>query len=80
MDENDNGSELAELTKVQGEMEAKILIGILELEGIRVLMKSDMAHGTLPFTVDGMGEVKLWVMKDDLVKARVVLEQYRKKE
>ncbi len=75
---NDNGSELVELTAVQGDIEAKILTGILESEDIKVLVKSDMASGTLPFTVDGMGQVKLFVLKEDLVKARVVLREYRK--
>ena len=36
---------LKELVSVQGEIEAKIIYGILESEGIRVLIKSNMASG-----------------------------------
>lgn len=68
---------LVELTTVQGEMEARILFSILESEGIKVLVKSDMASGLLPFTADGMGKVRLLVLEEDLVKARVVIKEYR---
>ncbi len=67
---------LVELVNIQGEMEADILTGILESEGIRVLKKSNMAHGALPFTVDGMGEVKLCVMEEDVTMARIVIKEY----
>lgn len=67
---------LVELVSVQGEMEADILAGILESEGIRVLKKSNMAHGALPFTVDGMGEVKLFVMEEDLTLSRIIIREH----
>ncbi|MBN1162943.1 MAG: DUF2007 domain-containing protein [Candidatus Krumholzibacteriota bacterium] len=80
MNMENNNSELIELTTVQGDIEAEIIVGICRSEGIEVLVKSDMAHGSLPFTVDGMGQVKLMVMKDDLQRARTILEEYREKE
>ncbi|MCK4538825.1 MAG: DUF2007 domain-containing protein [Candidatus Krumholzibacteria bacterium] len=79
-EEKKNGNELVELMAVQGEMEAKILYGILESEGIRVLVKSEMASGVLPFTADGMGRVRLMVKEEDLTLARVVISEHLEKE
>lgn len=70
---------LVELISVQGEMEAKIIFGILQSEGITVLVKSNMASGALPFTADGMGEVKLLVLEEDLTRAKVVIKEYLKR-
>ncbi|MBN2071650.1 MAG: DUF2007 domain-containing protein [Candidatus Krumholzibacteriota bacterium] len=69
---------LVELVSVQGEIEAKIIYGILEAEGIRTLIKSNMAGGALPFTADGMGNIKLFVTEDDLAKAGEIIREYRK--
>ncbi|HSG28416.1 MAG TPA: DUF2007 domain-containing protein [Candidatus Krumholzibacterium sp.] len=76
--EGHDGEKLAEVISVQGEMEAKLIYGILEAEGIRVLVKSNMASGLLPFTADGMGKVSLLVQEDDLDTARTIIEEYRK--
>jgi hypothetical protein len=69
--------ELVELLSVQGEMDAQILVGILESEGIEVMMKSHQTFSALPFTVDGMGAVKLMVRKEDLHKAKALIEEYK---
>ncbi len=69
---------LKELVSVQGEIEAKIIYGILESEGIRVLIKSNMASGALPFTADGMGNVRLFVLEDDHASAEEIIREFRK--
>jgi hypothetical protein len=68
---------LVELITVQGEMNAQVLVSILESEGISVMMKSHQTFGALPFTVDGMGAVKVMVPKEDLSRARILLEEYK---
>ena len=77
--ESDNKNELVELTSVQGDMDAEMLTGILELEGIKPLAKADVAHNVLPLTVDGLGKVRIYVRKRDLDRAREVLEGYGEK-
>lgn len=67
---------LVELISVQGEMDAQLLVGILESEGIEVLMKSNQTFSALPFTVDGMGAVRIMVKKEDLDEAKTILEAY----
>jgi hypothetical protein len=64
----------------QGETFARMLAQILESEGIEVLLKSNQAFGALPFTVDGMGEVRILVRKRDLQRARELVAAYREKE
>ncbi|MCK4549474.1 MAG: DUF2007 domain-containing protein [Candidatus Krumholzibacteria bacterium] len=76
-DDKRHEEELVELLSVQGEMDAQLLVGILESEGIEVMMKSHQTFSALPFTVDGMGAVKLMVRREDLHKAKVLLEEYK---
>ena len=71
--------ELVALTSVQGAETARIITGILDNEGIESLVKDQMAGGALPFTVDGMGEVRIFVRRSDLVAARIVLREYETK-
>ena len=75
--ESNSERELVELTSVQGEMEGKIIHGILESEGIIALVKSDIVHSVHPISVDGLGEVKIFVQRKDLTKAKIVLKEYR---
>ena len=75
--EEENAEKLVELISVQGEMNAQVLVGILESEGIEVMMKSHQTFSALPFTVDGMGAVKLMVREQDLQRAKVLIEEYR---
>ena len=76
----DKESKLVELMSVQGEMEAEILRGVLESEGIKVLIKSDIVHSVHPLTVDGLGEVRIYIRKRDFLRAKVILGEYKKKD
>ena len=76
-DEKD--TKLVELTSVQGEMEEKLVLGILNGEGINALVKSDRAGGALPFTMDGMGKVRIYVREDQLEEAKKLLGEYEEK-
>lgn len=69
--------ELVMAASEQGETNAQILAGILEAEGIEVMLKSNQAFGALPFTVDGMGEVRILVRRGDFERARKIISQYR---
>jgi hypothetical protein len=73
-DEKD--TKLVELTSVQGEMEENLVLGILKGEGIDALVKSDRAGGALPFTMDGMGKVRIYVREDELEKAKELLNEF----
>lgn len=78
--EEENEEGLVELISVQGEMNARVITGLLESEGVEAMMRSQQTFSALPFTVDGMGSVRIMVRKEDLEKAKKVLEEYRHDE
>ena len=47
--------------------------GLLESEGIRVVLQSRLAQSVYPFSVGDQGEVLLLVAAADLPRARAVL-------
>lgn len=65
---------LVELAKVQGDFEAQILKGMLESEGIAVSVRTGVTPIVLPFTVDGLGQVRLFVKETELEAARAVMK------
>ena len=67
---------LAELMSEQGEANARVIAGVLESEGIEVMLKSHQTFSALPFTVDGMGQVRIMVRREELERARKVIEDY----
>jgi hypothetical protein len=56
------------------QVEAQIIKGRLEHEGIPVLLSYDSASLVYGFTVDGLGEVKLMVPAHLLEEAKRILE------
>jgi hypothetical protein len=78
--ENEKEDELVELAKVQGEFEAQVLKGMLESEGIESAIRAGISQSVLPFTVDGLGEVKVFVHRKDLARAEEIIEDYRGRE
>lgn len=77
---SENGYEMVELISAQGEMEANIIRSVLNAEGIETMTRGDMVQSVHPITVDGLGKISIYVREEDLVKARVVLKEYREKE
>jgi len=71
---------LVELAKVQGDFEAQVLKGMLESEGIEVAIRAGMSPNVLPFTVDGLGQVKLFVMEKDLAAAQLLMKECQENE
>jgi H2-forming N5,N10-methylenetetrahydromethanopterin dehydrogenase-like enzyme len=78
--EEKNEEGLTELISVQGEMNAQVIIGLLKSEGIEAMMRSHQTFSALPFTVDGMGAVRIMVRNEDLDKAKKILEEYNQDE
>jgi hypothetical protein len=72
-DERDE--KLVELAKVQGDFEAQVLKGMLESEGIEVAVRTGVTPIILPFTVDGLGQVRLFVKAGDLEAAQAVMRE-----
>jgi hypothetical protein len=67
-------NELVELTKVQGEFEAQLIKGALDAAGIESMIRAGIAQNVLPFTVDGLGVMKILVHRKNLERAEGVLK------
>jgi hypothetical protein len=64
---------LVEARRCRDQAEALVVRGLLESEGIRVVLQSRLAQSVHPFSVGDQGEVRLLVAAADLPRARVVL-------
>ena len=61
---------VVEVYRAAGEVEAQIIKGLLESNGIPCLLQSNAAPSVHVFAVDGMGEVKVMVRESTAEKAR----------
>jgi hypothetical protein len=77
---SENDLDLVELFKVWGPAEAEVIKTMLESYGIPCLMRGQVVQSILPSSVDGMGEIKIFVPKKDLAKAKNLIEQKKTKE
>ena len=71
--------EFIELAKVQGDFEAQVLKGLLESEGVDVIVKAGLVQAIHPITVNGLGEMRLCVREGDLDRAREILNAFRER-
>jgi len=77
----DNRSEkFIELAAVQGDFEAQVLKGMLESEGIEVAIRAGVSQNVLPLTVNGLGEMKLYVKETDYPAAQAIMNENRERE
>ena len=64
---------LVEARRCRDQAEALVVRGLLESEGIQVVLQSRLAQSVYPFSVGHQAEVVLLVAAADLPRARVVL-------
>ena len=64
---------LVDVYTANGEIEAHIIKGKLESNGIPCILRSHAAGSVHVFTVDGMGEVKVAVLESQAEEARKIL-------
>ena len=76
----ERNEELVELITVQGDFEAQVLKGMLESGGIEVAIRAGVSQNILPFTVDGLGQMKLFVKEHDLAAAKAFMDEHRTQE
>ena len=65
--------EQVEVYRAAGEMEAKVIIGLLEANGIPAFPMSRASPSVHPFTVAGLGEFMIFVKKDMAEQARELI-------
>ena len=68
---------LVEARRCRDHSEALVVRGLLESEGIHVVLQSQLAQSVYPFSVGDQAEVLLLVAAADLPRARAVLARER---
>lgn len=68
--------EMVQIHSVQGQVEADIIQSYLKSHGIESFTRGLAVHSVHPFTVDGMGEIRILVREDDAERAKEVLDAY----
>jgi hypothetical protein len=66
---------LKEVHKVMGSVEAEVVKSLLESYGIKAVLQSLIVQSVHPFTVDGLGEIKIMVTEEDYEAARDIIEK-----
>jgi hypothetical protein len=65
---------LKELTSVWGPAEAEVIKSFLESQGIPCIFKGRVVQSIHPFSVDGLGEVRIFVPEKDYETAKKLVE------
>jgi hypothetical protein len=68
-------SKLVEVHKVMGSVEAEVVKSLLESYGITAVLQSLIVQSVHPFTVDGLGEIKIMVTEEDYEAARDIINK-----
>jgi hypothetical protein len=58
--------------------EAELLRGLLESYGIPCQIISDIPHAVIPLSVDGLGEIRLFVPREAAEEAERIIEDHRR--
>lgn len=70
---------LVDIHEVQGSAEASIVESLLKAHGIECSATGHNVHGVYPFTVDGLGRIRILVKEEDAGRAGEILEKNLKK-
>jgi hypothetical protein len=70
-------NEWVALEYVPGDLQSEILRGLLEAQGIPVILSQESAGRAIGLTVGPLGEVTILVRAEDLQEAQRVLADYR---
>ena len=72
-----NDDEPVELITVQGTIEAEVIKSLLESASIMVTLISPISQNIYPFSVDGLGVIKILVPLKHRNQALEILEKYQ---
>jgi ribonuclease-3 len=70
-------ADLVVIFRTQSDVEASIVRGLLESQGVPSVLASDIPHSIFPLAIDGLGEVRISVHPDDAADARRIIDSHR---
>jgi ribonuclease-3 len=65
--------------RTHSDVEATIVLGLLEAHGIYAAASSDLTHALFPLSIDGLGEVRIAVAESDAETATAIIEEQRER-
>jgi ribonuclease-3 len=69
--------DLIVIFRTHSDVEARIVRGLLEANGVPSVITSDVPHNIFPLMVNGLGEVRISVREDDADEARRIIDAHR---
>jgi hypothetical protein len=69
----EDGLKLVEVHRATNDEEALVIKGLFESQGIHCILRSRVVHAVHPFSIDGLGEVRILVSEMDEPDARSLL-------
>ena len=69
--------DLEVIFRTHSDVEASIVRGLLEANGVPSVVASDVPHNIFPLTVNGLGEVRISVRASDADEARRIIDGHR---
>jgi ribonuclease III len=69
--------DLIVIFRTHSDVEASIVRGLLEANGVPSVITSDVPHNIFPLMVNGLGEVRISVRQDDADDARRIIDAHR---
>jgi ribonuclease-3 len=63
--------------RTYSDIEASLVLGLLEAHGIDAALASDIPHAVFPLSIDGLGEVRVSVPSDQADEARRLITDYQ---
>jgi ribonuclease-3 len=70
-------NELVVIFRTHSDVEASIVRGLLEANGVMSIVSSTVSHSVFPLTVSELGEVRISVRADDADDAQRIIEDHR---
>ena len=68
---------LVEIYAAGGDVEALVIKGLLESEGIVCYLSSDVPHSVIPVDIDGLGTVRIAVSEKDAERAEQLISSHK---
>ncbi|MBN1224353.1 MAG: DUF2007 domain-containing protein [Candidatus Aminicenantes bacterium] len=75
---SDADTKIKEVHSVWGPAEAEVIKSFLESHGIKSILKGLVVQSVHPFSADGLGEIKIFVLEKDYELAKKLLAEIAK--
>jgi ribonuclease-3 len=69
--------DLVVIFRTRSDVEASVVHGLLEAHGVPSVVASDLPHSIFPVSVNGLGDVRISVHREDADEARGIIESHR---